>query len=392
MTAAADRRCDRVTPLVCEGDHTAMGAAQGRAYRDALRSLDRALMELAGASGSDRGAGRVPTGAWRMLVPAVGGVARRVMARDLLRHYPRQYDRMVGIARAARVPLSWLFVGPGIELALNRVSYVVPPAACTAVAVTGARARRGEPMIAKNFDYPDAARDAYLVRVSRPTRRGLAASIDVTAAPLPGAHEGINEHGLAIAYNYGHFSGRSGARVSITNLVQEVLEHCRTVDDAIEHVRRRPRAGSAIWMVADAAGHIAAVEIAPDAVAVRRGEALAQANHALSDEMRPRDIPHDAVLSRWNPKAVRGRRVHASSESRSDRAHALLADCGTASADDLKAMLADHGPAGEGDDYTICRHGPYHRTTSSVVLYPQRRTMEIMFGAPCEATYSLVAL
>jgi hypothetical protein len=400
VTRVAPKPRTNVVPVECAGDHESMGAAQGRATAAALAGLDRAIVELM-AVPLESGLGKLARSAGRFAVPALGRVARRLMARDLKRHYPRQYDRMAGIARAGGVPLSWLFVGPGVEVALNRVSYV-RPGACTAIAVTGSRARRGEPMIVKNFDYPDAARDTYLVRVSRPARHTLAPSIDVTAAPLAGSHEGINEHGLAIAYNYGYFTGRAVARIPITNLVQEVLEQCRTVDEALAHIARRPRSGAAILMIADAGGELVSVELGPDAMGVRRasdcGDALAHANHGVT-EMAERDVPHDAVLSRWNPPPVRGHRVHQSSEARHARAEQLLDDAGVASERDLIAIAGDHAasPNGgddtdDGDDDTICRHGPYYRTTCSVVLFPQRRTMKVMFAAPCEADYTEVSL
>jgi hypothetical protein len=396
VTRVAPKARSKVDAFECAGDHHSMGAAQGRRCREQLERLDRAIVELM-AVPLDSGLGRIAHGAGRVVVPALGGLARRLMIKDLKQHYPRQYDRMAGIARASRIPLNWLFVGPGVEVALNRVSYVRPaPGACTAIAVTGGRARGGEPMIAKNFDYPDAARDTYCVRVSRPARRGLAGSIDVTAAPLAGSHEGINEHGLAVAYNYGYFKGRAGARVPITNVVQEMLEECRTVDESLDRLRRRPRSGAAILMLADASGEVASVEVGPDAFAVRRaadhGDVLAHANHGVTPEMAPTDVPHDAVLSRWNPKPIRGHRVHQSSEARHSRAEQMLGDAGSVSERDLIAIASDHNGSAEGDDDSICRHGEYYRTTCSVVLFPQRRTMKVMFSAPCEADYSLISL
>jgi len=229
--------------------------------------------------------------------------------------------------------------------------------------------------------------------VSRPAKRGLAQSIDVGAAPLPGSHEGVNEHGLAVAYNYGYFKGRASARVPITHLVQELLELCATVDDAIAHIARRPRAGAAILMIADAHGDLASVELGPDSFDVRRGDCLVHANHGVTPKMAALDVPHDAVLSRWNPKPIRGHRVHQSSEARHARAEQLLDEAGGAVSErDLVAIASDHADTDAGDDDSVCRHGPYYRTTCSVVLFPQRRTMKVMFAAPCEADYTVVSL
>jgi hypothetical protein len=74
-----------------------------------------------------------------------------------------------------------------------------------------------------------------------------------------------------------------------------------------------------------------------------------------------------------------------------ERAEALVDDAGAASADDLARMLADHG-GGRGDDHTLCRHGPYHSTTCSVVIFPRRREMRVLVGSPCQESYSDLSL
>ena len=85
----------------------------------------------------------------------------------------------------------------------------------------------------------------------------------------------------------------------ITTLLQEVLEQCATVDEAVAHLSSRPLAGGALIMLADATGAIAAVELAPDEIAVRRGDSLVHTNHALTADIEPRDIPPAAVFPRW---------------------------------------------------------------------------------------------
>lgn len=285
-----------------------------------------------------------------------------------------------------------LLLGTAVELLLNRI---VPTKACTAVAVSRDRSRTGEPIIAKNFDYPRASEDLYVARFSRPTE--LAHSIDITAAPLAGCHEGVNDYGLAVAYNYGHFSGKAEARVSITTLVQELLEQCDSVDDAIAHLDGRPRDGGALLMLADAGGNIASVEVSPDAVAVRRGrdhgDVLVHANHAVTETMQGCDVPRDARFPRWwRPKEVAGTRFHESSETRHGRAQELLEATDAIGEAELAALLADHGPAGEGSDYTVCRHGPYYATTCSVMLFPRRREVKVMFGSPCAGEFVTLSL
>ncbi len=381
-----------VPPVDCSGDHRAMGQVQGAACRAELGRIEQVLLAIALP-----GQGRLAAALERVspsLTGALGRVGRRLMTRDFVRAYPEHLERMIGIAEGGAVPVHLLFVAPMVELTLNRGAYTMPPpGACTAVAVTRGRSATGEALIAKNFDYPPASNAMHLTRRSRPRAGRRAGSLEVTKAPLPGCHDGVNEHGLAVAYNYGHFRGRSRARISITVLVQELLETCRSVGEALAMLRDRPRAGGALLMLADAGGDIASVELAPDFFSVRRGDALVHANHAVTDEMIPRDLPREALVPRWVwPAELRGRRIQESSERRHERASALLESFGAAGDGDLAAMLADHGAAGDGDDNTICRHGPYYSTTCSMVLLPKQRAMRLLVGQPCASSFTDLSL
>jgi len=380
-----------IAPIECTGSHREMGEAQGRATAETLARIDDALLELAGLAG-DGLIGR----AGKLLKPIMNKglslVGTKLLEGALREHYPAQYERLEGIAAGSGVSLRQLFVGPAVELLLNQV---VPARACTAVAITREGSANGEPIIAKNFDYPPAALEMYIARISRPTE--LAASVDITAAPMAGCHEGVNEYGLAVAYNYGHFSGKATARVSITTLVQELLEQCDSVDGAIEHLRERPRDGGALLMLADGGGNIASVELGPDELGVRRGresgDVLVHANHAVTEIMQERDVPREARFPRWwRPTEMAGTRFHESSEQRHARAQQILDDGSPLAADDLRALLADHGGNEGGSDHTICRHGPYYVTTCSVLLFPRRRQVAVMFGSPCTARFVTLSL
>ena len=145
-----------------------------------------------------------------------------------------------------------------------------------------------------------------------------------------------------------------------------------------------PRVGGALIMLADAQGQTASVELGPDKLAARRGDALVHANHATTSCMRSRDIPWDATFPKWWPTAeVRGRRYHESSDLRHCRAAELIDQVSEASEADLLAILRDHGTSAEGDDFSVCRHGAYYTTTCSVLLFPRRRSMKVCFGNPC---------
>jgi len=379
-----------VAALSCAGDQRQMGEAQGSGCRSIIEQLPATMVELLGIPATGA-VGHLAERLARLSYPALGVASRKWLERSLALHYPAQHLRLQGIARGAGMSAGSLLVGAAAEIILNAVSYRAP-GACTAIGVTADRAVGGEPMIVKNFDYPLAALPTYLLRHSKPTDRALSESLDVTAAPLCGSHEGVNAHGLAVAYNYGYFEGQAAAPIPITTLVQELLEHCRDVGEAIARLKQRPRRGAAILMLADANGALVSVELSPDDSSVRsaadHGSTLVQANHGVTPLMAARDIPHDAVLSRWNVKALRGVRVHQSSERRHARGEALLTEAGRVSQDELATIAADHGESGDNPDDTICRHGPYWETTCSVMLLPRQRALKVMFAAPCRGRFS----
>lgn len=366
-----------------------MGEQQGERFAQDIQGVSSALAELLPRQeGPLHGLLSKAAGP---LTAGIGKIGQRTIGRDLAKHFPCHRQRVEGIAQGAGVPEHLLYVGQTIERMLNISIYSKPPAgACTAVAVTASRSLDGEPVIAKNFDYPEVALDSYLVRRSTP-RRG-AKTIDVGLTMLAGSHEGINEHGLAVAYNYGHFRGQGAAAITITTIVQELLEQCATVPQAIAAAAGMPRVGGALLMLADASGQTASVELGPDRMGVRRGDALVHANHACTPVMRGRDIPWHATFPPWWPtEELRGRRYHESSDLRHTRAEELVGAVSALGEDDLLAILRDHGSGDEGDDFSLCRHGPYYTTTCSVLLFPRRRRMKICFGNPCESRFEEIS-
>ena len=366
--------------LDCAGSHQEMGLAQGQQGRAAGQAVYQAFLasqELELAR---------PRWVPRRLFPVLARWrARRSLEGPLRRHYPEQAARMDGIARGSGLSPALLYLGLGAELLLNEVHWL--PGACSALAVSGARSGSGAPMIAKNFDYPPGFRVGFCVRRSAP--RGGLRSLDVTVVPLAGCHSGVNEAGLAVTYNYGYPQERAAVPLPITLLVQRMLERCARVSEALELARTAPRAGGALLTVADAAGDSAAFELSPGRCGVRPAQegVVRCANHYLTAELAPLDVPRDAVYGPGTVPALRGERVHLSSERRLDELGRLSHGPGPLTAADLEALLRDHGPDGQASDHTICRHGHYYATTCSVVLLPAERALRVAFDAPCERPY-----
>ncbi len=364
--------------VTCAGEPRAQGFAQGEATRAELRAVLDAF--LTSPEVGLRRPRALPRSLHRR---AVRWRARRLLEAPLRNALPEVAERAAGIAAGAAVPLDLVLLAPAAELMLGEVDW--QQAACSAVALGPARTANGEPALAKSFDYPERYRVGFLVRRSAP--QGGLSSIEVTAAPLAGCHSGLNAAGLAVTYNYGHAQQRSPHPIPVSGWVQRVLERCRTVDEAIALLRGARRGGGAILTLADSEGALAVVELSPARLAVRRDpEALAATNHYLTPELVAQDVPSAAVYGPRAIPALRGRRVRASSEARLERLDHLLTGPlrRGVTASQLIAALRDHGPAGRGNDLTVCRHGPHFETTCGVILLPASRRLLVAFGRPCE--------
>jgi len=305
---------------------------------------------------------------------------------DMAEYYPRQKTRMEGIAKGAGVEESLLFLALMGEMLMSETDYRL--GACTAAAVGPERSAVGEAVIIRNFDYPPFFQPYYLTRLCR-SSEGLA-TLDVTMAPLAGCHDGMNEKGLCISCNHGYGTDMPSVNVPVTVLVQETLENCATTREAVDFICGGKRGNGAILLVADAEGDVASVELSPNFCGVRRPEdgVIVGTNSYRSREMISYDIPRNAYYTSRNVRALRGLRVHESSELRYSRVEQLLSAMETITVKDLLGVFCDHGESGRGDDNTVCRHGPYLSTTRSVIMLPRSRRLLVTYGNPCESVFT----
>ncbi len=377
--ASLGRRQVRLFDL--QGDHYELGYQQGLQMGEAIRHLISRLAEVEALQVEKPPL--LPVKAYLSLAAkrAVGEIYN-----DLSEYYPNQKERMEGIARGADVDISYLFLALAAESALARINYRL--GACTAAGVDAERSALGEPMLIKNFDYPEFFQPYYATRLcSSPS---VASTLCVIAAPMAGCHDGMNEHGLCISYNYGHGTDMPKVNVPISILVQEALENCATTREAVDFLGEGKRSGGAILLVADASGDMATVELSSNFSGVREAVdgLLINANHYLCRDMTSYDIPRNAYYTSKNVRAMRGVRVHESSELRQERAEMLLGALETVSMRELLDVFCDHGESGRGDDNTICRHGPYFTTTCSLIMLPAKRRMLVTYGHPCESVFT----
>ncbi len=352
-------------------------------------------MRLIEVSGSlvemGREQGEATAEAWKPMLELLGGANLPGWFEDALaKHCPRHLARMIGIARGAGAELDVVLAAAITEILLAQIDYYV--GGCSAFALRGKAVSGGDPVIGKNFDYLPGLKPANIVRISRPD--DALASVDVTAGALSGSHEGVNEKGLVIAYNYGYGIDKPSVPIPITMLVQEALERFETTEDAIRFFVDSPRGGSALMMIADRQGDIISLELSPHQWGARRSEhdLIGHTNHYHTPQMIAIDVPHDAYYSDKMPEVLQGVRIRESTDTRYERLIKLLEERDVFDTDAIKAVLADHGEDKVPSDNTICRHGAYYETTMSMILSSQPSGLSIAWGNPCKEDFEEVSL
>jgi hypothetical protein len=103
--------------------------------------------------------------------------------------------------------------------------------------------------------------------------------------------------------------------------------------------------------------------------------------------MQQYEIPHNAVYFGNVPKESLGVRVHESSEQRLKRAKELLKGKTKINNKRIATILRDHGDENKPSMLTICRHDIYASTLRSMIFYPNRKTIKILYGNPCQNEY-----
>ncbi len=363
------------------GEHYEMGYQQGLQAREAILLLAESLPQCESVKAEKPF--YMPI---RAFLYMLANRAAREFLPDLGNHYPNQRKRLEGLARGSQLEEEFFCLMMSLEIMRTRYDYTI--GGCTSAAIAAERCTQGEPVLIKNLDLPAEFQPSYITRLSQPSS-GFR-SIEVTNAANLGCYDGVNERGLAVSYNYAFGTDLPKAMAPVSLLVQEILESCSSVEEAVGMARDSKRAGGALLLLLDADGNMASVELSPNFSGVREPEdgIIINANHYVTSDTIPYSIPPNAYYSARAPKGLKGLRVHESSELRMSRAQQLLGEKEVFSLKELVEVFSDHGEAGRGDNNSICRHGEYFTTTCSLIMMPRSRRMLVTYGNPCDSIFT----
>jgi predicted choloylglycine hydrolase len=371
-----------VTSQVFSGSHYEIGIQQGRAVS---RSIQKALAQIPHFEAVKLMKPRLlPASLFLMLAKRR---ATKLLTNDVFEHYPKQAQRLKGIAEGAGIDMPTALLLQSMEMLTGKPSFYVE--ACTSLGFSPQRTSTNETIVAKNFDYPNDFAPYHLTCETRP-EEGYK-TLGCKMGPQPGMLEGINEHGLAVTYNLAYTTETPSNFVPLSIVLQEMLETCKTTDEAARFMTQAKRGGhDALLMLADAEGSLKTVEITSNHAATRdmTNEQIVNTNHYLTPEMQQYEIPRNAIYSGKVAKEMLGTRVHESSEQRLERAQELLKGKTKIDENKIITVLRDHGKDNKPSMLTVCRHAEYASTLRSVIFYPNRKTIKVLYGKPCQNEYT----
>ena len=300
---------------------------------------------------------------------------------------PVMLASLEGIAEGAGVRLRTLCLLNAMEAFLGMtegITVAPPPGCCSALAVRGARAQRGQPILARNFDDLPAVKPFFILRESCP-HDGFH-SLEFTTALHAGAIDGINAEGLAIIQNYAFVTDSWRPAPLVSMLIAAALAACGSVREATEFIASRHRWGAAILMLADASGDIAVLEVSNTRAAVRRPppgtDWLLATNVCFCPEILPVQVPENWIYSDRAPRVLRGIRVLAWHAERAHRIRQLVEGAGVLGAAELTAIMTDHGPHGTPGGATPCVHTDYWSTCAALQGSPQVGPFGFLMAPP----------
>ena len=266
-------------------------------------------------------------------------------------------------------------------IAANNAAAGVPDwGECTSIAIKPAQSTTGTTLLAQNWDWLGAQRQALVLL--RSTQTDGSTCLTLTEAGML-AKIGFNSRGFGVCLNILR-SADDGSKPGVpVHVLLRALLKCSSVADAIAFASKLTFGASSNVLCADASGDTAALEFSPRGLHVIRGAdaALCHTNHFIADEA----AKHQASLA-----------PSLSTYPRLERITALTgAHKGRYSPEDLQRMLRDETQG----LLSICRRPDpalareaCMETVASVVMDLGARVMQVAPDVPTLTDYEAVGL
>jgi predicted choloylglycine hydrolase len=180
-------------------------------------------------------------------------------------YFPDMVEEMQGTADTLQIPIN--------KLRYTAASYL-KSGYCSQFAIPAQKTQSGGPLIARNYEFADHMDDMNICHHQGTNSYAHIGSIMLWF----GRYDGINDQGLAMSMSAGGIPVGEGMLPPFNDgfqfwtVMRAVLDSCKNVEEAIDLVKNIPHCGNPVYMLADASGTLARVEVAGKKVAVKQVE------------------------------------------------------------------------------------------------------------------------
>lgn len=354
---------------------------QGTVFKDFRESVLQVVKEIPFAAPSLQN--KIPKFVYKLFIQSQG---KRFLTPHLplLKNYQGTdlYEKVQGMTKGMETDLEFLYGINSLEIISSQLPYSL---GCSSLAFNADHTEEGHPQLAYNHDFPVSFGPHLFVRRTVPDKGYR--SLTLSYPPIMGAIAGLNEKGLAISLNHAFAIDIKPTRaLLITMLLQECLERCETVEEAVELIKETPVPNGSMVTLIDKKGNRAVAELSCTKRSFRypeEGKVLQTFNQYQCSDMAEVEIPLTAK-GKW---VLKGYDIHQHNIARNKRFHQIIDHSKKYSDEEIQNLLSDH-ETGEGGYNTICRHHPETADTlSSTILNPVLGRIKIIFGLPCEGNY-----
>jgi predicted choloylglycine hydrolase len=345
------------------GNHYEVGFQQGKSLREPIHKGIEAILVSELMKGS-----KPKLMPMSIYYSAAKRRAEKMLRDDIFKYQPKQAQRVQGIADGAGVDLQTILFTQMLEVLIG----------CTTLAFSQGRTSKSEVIMAKNFDYLTFLAPYNFTCETKPNEGYRTLGFKMVS--LPGMYDGMNEHGLTVTYNLTRSTDKPEFFVPTGIVLQEMLETCVTADEGVRMIVQSTRGGhDGLITLTDPSGDIKTVELSSHFAVVREAinGRVINTNNYQTDEMKGHEVPLDTGgMPGWQ-----------TSPQRVDRVLEILKDRTQVNEGDICSILRDHGQEGIPSLHTICKHGEPGCTHRSMIFYPSRKTIKVLFGNPCQGEY-----
>ena len=288
-------------------------------------------------------------------------------AQQFRQTFPDLYEEMQGTADVLKIQPE--------QLSYIAYSYL-QTGYCSQFLIRGTNTRSGQPLLARSYELTDKLDDMNVCCVHSTKHYSHAGSVMLWF----GRYDGLNDQGLAISMSAGGMPIGEGMTPPAQDgfhfwtVIRAVLDQCANVDEAIQLIKQIPHCGNPIYLLLDAAGAAARVEVYGKNIAVKPMDDqswLAATNHYQDLQLEAGIIP-----------------VFKQSYTRLASIEHLLQEPKQYSENELMAFLDKMFPDGLCANYYNGGFG----TLRSMIFNPQEKHIRVRFGTPGRNPWKTVTL